>query len=137
YVLGESYLTGSASYLTIKYDADGKRLWTKYFASGPGQNSHPHALALGPLGTVYVTGAAANTTDADFNGRRPFYDTATGMYDTDGHQLWVQSFSGWPNGYDGAFSIAVDAVGAAYVGGLSRDPSSTTGFDIIVSKFNP
>lgn len=110
---GNVYVTGvsNGDYTTIKYDAAGNQLWVKRY-NGPGNDyDQPSALAVDASGNVYVTG-----TSIDSNINR---DYATVKYDAAGNELWVKRYNGTINGYDAAYSLAVDASGNVYVTGSS------------------
>jgi len=57
--------TGSANYLTLKYSADGKRLWVRsYNGPGPGApGDHALAVAVNNQGNVYITGHSTGKDD--------------------------------------------------------------------------
>lgn len=98
-------------YATIKYDRDGNELWVREY-NGPGNsNDDPRAIALDPLGNVYVTGSSiGNTSNRDF---------ATIKYDREGNEVWVIRYNGPNNVPDGLPRLALDAAGNVYVGGYS------------------
>jgi hypothetical protein len=67
YVTGRSLGLGTDSdYATIKYDTDGNQLWvTRY--NGPGNDyDEATAIALGPVGNVYVTGGSTGVGRFDY-----------------------------------------------------------------------
>jgi len=62
YVTGSSDdINGSDTCATIKYDADGREVWTALYR-GPFENARGHSLALDADGNVYVTGSALGDT---------------------------------------------------------------------------
>jgi uncharacterized delta-60 repeat protein len=68
YVTGVTYRTvGESDYITIKYNAAGKRLWLKTY-QGPGKTENAaRAIAVDAAGNVYVTGeSVGNGTGFDF-----------------------------------------------------------------------
>ncbi len=116
---GSVYVTGStgmrdrsSAYHTVRYDADGARLWAASFGEA-GLFSRATALAPGPDGGVYVTGSSGRLSI----GQPEF---ATIRYDADGTELWVTRSGG---NVAAAQAIVVDAAGAAFVtgsGGLTQ-----------------
>lgn len=114
-------------YLTIKYDADGKRQWANNYTDDglpvgiavniPSGNTTgvsvaiPTALAIDLAGNVYVTGTV------DSSGASGESDIVTIKYDVNGNTIWNTA-----RGKDIAFResapmIALDASGNAYVAG--------------------
>lgn len=111
------YVTGSSEsepfredYVTIKYDGSGSEVWVARY-DGTGKNSDtPVAIALGPGGSVYVTG----TSDGeDFF----TYGYATTKYDAAGQELWAQRYDIY--GGANARALAVDGAGNVVVTGLA------------------
>ena len=86
FVTGSSF-TGLATYrdyVTIKYDANGKRLWLRR-ANGPGnQSDYPQDMKLDQQGNVYATGKfQVSSFPQD-------YDYATIKCDTFGNKVWLK-----------------------------------------------
>ena len=115
YVAG--YTTGTtADYVTIKYNWDGTRAWaTTYDAGG---DDKPTSIALGPDGSVYVTGRGND-------------NFATVKYSSSGVQQWASLYAGTYPGPDWAVAFAVDDSGNAYVTGVSRTAAGIGGLNHI------
>ena len=127
--LNNVYVTGwsDGGYATIKYDPNGDQLWVAHY-NGPGDDEDiPSALAVDALGNVYVAG--------DSYGGSTFYDYATVKYDPNGDELWVARYNGPGDDYDGAFALAVDDTGNAYVTGVSDGGSMWR--DYVTIKYDP
>jgi hypothetical protein len=83
-------------------------------------------LAVDRAGDVYVTGTAQSPANGT--------DWMTIEYDTNGNQLWVQTYNGPANGNDGAIAIAIAPPdGSIYVTGYSANTSG--GIDITTIKY--
>lgn len=94
---------------------------------GPGDaRDEGWAVALGPDGSVYVTGLSwGGTVDDDY---------VTAKYDAYGNELWSARYDGSAHGSDWACGIAVDADGNAHVTGQSY--GTGTGFDYVTIKYD-
>lgn len=127
YVIGlSSGQPFGADYLTIKYDASGKQLWTaRYDGSDEGDDS-PSAIAVDGIGNVYVTGYSYNSTKG--------LDYATIKYNTSGVKQWIALYSGPADNLDAASAIAVDGAGSVYVTGGSVGASANVDYATI--KYN-
>jgi hypothetical protein len=118
---GNVYVTGGASgppseglrFATIKYDTNGKELWTSIYSGSDSENGTASDLAVDVYGNVYVTGISVGS---DLTG---ITDYATIKYDSKGKQLWAQRYDGPGHWGDEAFAIAVDALGYVSVTGFS------------------
>jgi len=82
-------------------------------------------MALGPNGSVYVTGESHGGSD---------YDYATVKYDAYGNEQWSARYDGPTHGVDRAYAIAVDSEGNAYVTGQSE--GSGSGYDYVTIKYD-
>ncbi len=136
--LGNVYVTGvsqgsgtygKSEYATIKYNTNGKLLWTKRYG-GPGNNGAlARDLAVDGSGNVYVTGYCSASGSEGF---------ATMKYNTNGQQLWTASYSGPESLRDNASAIAVDGSGNVYVTGSSyvEGPDDYC-YDCATIKYSP
>jgi len=117
---------GSTNILIVKYDTNGNIVWAK---SAGGNDSD--------IGNSIATDAAGNTTITGYFGSPTITFGATTLanngggdiyiakFDTNGNVLWAKSAGG--NNYDAAYSIAIDAVGNAYLTGHFQSPAITFG----------
>jgi len=111
YVAGYAQNT-SVDFVTIKYNWDGSRAWAQTYDAG-GEDK-PVAIALGPDGSVYVTGKGGS-------------DYLTVKYSATGVRKWVKSYNAPYGQTDWATALAVDSDGNAYVTGTARTASGPTG----------
>lgn len=102
YLSGKAWLAGSADvdYVTIKYGADGARLWLRQHGLSPAVDV-PASLALASDGRLAVTGSP--------NGNAPM---VTVVYDADGNPLWSATAPA-----DRARDVAFGPGGEVYVAG--------------------
>ncbi len=99
-------------FITLKYDAEGNRLWEALY-NGPGNGwDVARALGIDAAGNVFVTGQS----------RDPFgeYDYATIKYDSAGIEQWVARYD---NGDPTA--VVLDSSGSVYVTGEANDDYTT------------
>jgi hypothetical protein len=128
---GNVYVTGFASVFdeqfgistqdvaTIKYDADGNRLWFAFYSFGV--VDHGNRIAVDSNGNVLVSGVATTFM-------------MTLRYDPDGRLDWVSQYFGDESG-NGAVGLAVDAAGAAFVAGASWNEEEQN-FDFTTIKYS-
>ncbi|MEI6945599.1 SBBP repeat-containing protein [Paraflavisolibacter sp. H34] len=126
YVTGQSWEyatpgdpnTLNSDYLTLKYDADGTKLWEARYR-GPGNvQDYPSAIAVDASGNVYVTGSSSTLTKGE--------DYITVKYNAGGVQQWEARYDSLST--DQAVALAVDASGNVYVSGYSQGPGFVEGF---------
>jgi hypothetical protein len=101
FVAGQAQNT-TLDYITMKYYWDGTRAWATLYDGGG--NDRPTALALGPDGSVYVTG-----------------NSGTVKYSPSGVQQWVRD-----SGIARATALVVDESGSVYVTGSVPAPNMTS-----------
>jgi len=127
YVTGCSYGSGTYhDYATIKYNANGDTILVRRY-NGPGNSDDlASSLAVDGQGNMYVTGYSFGSgTSADY---------ATIKYNSAGVEQWVQTYNGPGNGWDEAYSLAVNGQGNVYVTGYSY--GSGTSCDYATIKYN-
>ncbi|MEI6948949.1 SBBP repeat-containing protein [Paraflavisolibacter sp. H34] len=128
YVTGISEGVSSASdYATLKYSPEGGLLWRARYNGTANSFDHANALAVDGAGNVYVTGYS--------RGAGTFADFATVKYGPAGTEHWVARFNGPESDFDEATALALDAGGAVYVTGLSRDHNNIA--EYVTLKYLP
>ena len=116
---GNIYVTGRSdfNYVTIKYDPAGVQQWLQSYNGTGNSSDESRSMVIDGSNNIYVTGLSfGNGTD---------YDYATMKYNSSGVQQWLQRYNGTSNGYDYAYSIAVDGSGNIFVTGNSADDYAT------------
>ena len=118
YVSGTSDEGSSANdFATIKYAANGTRLWVARY-NGPGNNTdNAHGLAVDSAGNVYVSGSSV--------GAAGNFDYAIVKYDANGSQRWVRRYDGTGAGDDYQRGLVLDHGGNVYVSGYSYGGAKT------------
>jgi uncharacterized delta-60 repeat protein len=95
---------------TFKYHGDGSLVWMAQFSAYQNSFDYPYALALDPVGNIYIA-VASSLPDEQNTGLSVF---STVKYDTNGNELWVTSRIE-PAGSGGRDSLVVDSGGNSYV----------------------
>lgn len=124
-VVGSAYRAGmkNQDIVAIKYDPEGKELWTARFDGG--DYDEARGMAIDPSGAVIITGWHGIATEQSI-----VMAGITLKYDPDGTLLWkVVEESSWPG------AIAVDGLGNIYVVGTRYRgvPSN----DFLTMKYDP
>ncbi len=128
HVTGTSGGSGtSADYATVKYDPDGDTVWVRRYNGPEDYVDYASAMALDGQQNVYVTGTSYDTVGG--------LDYLTIKYAANGDTLWVRRYKGPGEGYDEAYSLAVDGAGNAYVTGNSAGIG--TNYDYATIKYYP
>lgn len=115
---GNVYVTGwikgagtGTDFATIKYDADGRRLWVRNY-NGPADSSDQAlAIAVDASGSAYVAGLSWTASGHS--------DFAVVKYGSNGKLLWTAGYDGPGGGLDKATAVAVDRAGGVLVAGWS------------------
>ena len=132
YMTGNSYsgdtnpANRSYNYVTLKYDASGILLWTKYYDGNVGYDDSPRSLKIDTGGNVYVTGYSWEIgTYANY---------ATVKYGSNGNQIWAKRFVGGSGEIPS--EVEVDSSGNVYVTGYSNSGAAGGSEDIVTIKYN-
>jgi hypothetical protein len=127
YVAGESIGSGTHyDFATIKYNSNGDTLWVRRYNGPEIFFDHLTALSVNGSGDVYVTGSINSGTIKDY---------ATIKYSGIGDFLWVRTYYGPGDGWDGASAISSDDFGNVYVTGKSI--GTGTAYDYATIKYSP
>jgi uncharacterized delta-60 repeat protein len=116
----------SYDYVTIRYDAGGKALWSRRFDGAGHGDDKPAAIAVDSTGCYYVSGESegAGASGADF---------LTLKYSPDGLLLWQARLDG-ASLTDSASAMSLDPKGGPVVTGKSVSPES--GSDFLTVKYD-
>ncbi len=107
-VLGAKYNSSmSGDFLLLKYDSNGKLLWSKSYDGGG--NDMVSALVTDAAGNIYATGSAGMSASTSA--------IVTIKYSPDGTLLWAKKYNGPVNSLDQGNAVAVDNAGNVYVCG--------------------
>lgn len=145
---GEDVLDCDGSTFLAKFNRDGSHVWSKEFCTIVAD------LGVANDGSIYITGAFANTVDFDghsFNATSQS-DIFLVKYDNNGNYLWAKTFSDFQGPIvcgdyacdNGVKSVSVDSDGNIIILGIIVNPISFGGeilpvdgwYDIFVAKFN-
>ncbi|HEX5002600.1 MAG TPA: SBBP repeat-containing protein [Bacteroidia bacterium] len=120
YVTGRTELAGFFYAVTIRYDANGNRIWANRYLTA---QSTGNDIDVDSLGNVYICGYLETSNNKDF---------LVIKYNAAGMQQWLQSYS---NGnYDEAVSLKVTNSGNVYVTGKQSGINFL--FDWATIKYN-
>jgi hypothetical protein len=119
YVAGASISASGypdSDYVVIKYGNDGQHLWTTRYAGGPpyGASDGARALALGPDGSVYVTGSTYV----------PYAGTTLRLDALHGDVTWTHHLALPLIGKFSAFDMAVGRDGDLWLAGVADTPAT-------------
>lgn len=108
-----------------KYDSDGNALWTET-CNGSNLEDYGYDIAVDLSGNVFVTGSKIVIPDGESIWLR--------KYDSNGSELWTETYYGSGGGSSRGRGIAVDADGNAYVTGY--EATADEGQNIWVGKYD-
>ena len=143
FVTGFSHGGGSYDFLTVKYDANGRELWSARYDGPAHAYDEGTAIALGSEGKLYVAGSSEGpSTGLDFAVLQ--YDAATGdliwSARLDGSEVPLSTAVAAPGGKaatrepdDKVASISVAPGGGVLVTGSAFGPAS---FDYLTAHFD-
>jgi uncharacterized delta-60 repeat protein len=111
---------------TIKYDFLGNQVWVdRYLLPGSENMDTRVSMSFDGAGNIIIAGGAFGSQDQE---------CAILKYDADGRRLWTARYNGAPNAFDGAYALAVDSSGNAYVSAVSDQPG---GWEFVTLKYDP
>jgi hypothetical protein len=120
---------------TVKYDVNGNAMW----AQNPGgvTNESGNGIAVDGNGIVVVAGYFQSPSIAFgsiiLNNAVPGYsDVFTVKYDNAGNVLWAKGEGS--NGYDEAYSVAIDVNGNVFVTGYFESSTLTIGSNALINQ---
>jgi hypothetical protein len=105
---GEPQATNDPDSFLIKHDSNGNKIWSRQFGST--FTDHPWAVTTDSSSDIYVTGGGV-TAPVGFLG------VFVTKFDAAGNLLWSKTFDSTV--HEEGHSIAVDASGNLFIGGLS------------------
>jgi len=110
-VLPKQQTSGKRDAFLVKYDGQGKDVWTRQFGSS--EDDEGQGVALDSAGNAYISGSAK----AALPGRSAsgLEDAFVAKFDGRGLELWASQFGSFMT--DMASNVAVDGAGAVYAAG--------------------
>lgn len=120
-----------SNFFTMKWNpATCDTVWTRQYNGAFNQADRIEDMIVDPAGFVYVTGRS----DTDPSDTLSNNDIVTIKYDSDGNQLWIQSYNGTGNLRDEPARIIFDNAGKILVAGRAENIQND---DFIVLKYEP
>ncbi len=113
---GNVYVSGLSQldYITIKYSAGGEELWANSYNGPANSYDFVTGMKVSDDGFVYVTGFS--------NGISTNRDIVTIKYNTEGAQVWVNTYNSPDNTNDESYAMTIDELGNVYVTGAKEEP---------------
>ena len=106
---------GMGDIFLVKYDASGKKHWTKQFGTPMGDRGM--AVATDISGNIYVTGFSGGDLEGNINAGMG--DIFLAKYDSSGNKLWTRHLGS--KDYDCARGVVIDGSGNIYLAGYTED----------------
>jgi uncharacterized delta-60 repeat protein len=133
---GNAYVTGTSlgqsahgasryELATIKYDFLGNQVWvSRYLLPGSENMDTRISMSFDGAGNIIIASGAFGQQEQE---------CALLKYDTDGRRLWAARYNGAAAAFDGAYALAVDGAGNAYVSAVSDGQS---GWEFVTLKYD-
>ena len=129
---GQTFKGGMDGFLT-KLSANGTKLWTRLI--GGVSTDEVRGVALGPDGSIFVTGYTHNNLDGEIN--KGWGDIFVSKFTADGSRLWTRLLGSTKGEYANAIVVSTD--GSIFVAGVAEGGSGGLGlngtFDALIAKF--
>jgi hypothetical protein len=125
YVTGTVFFEGQRDSATVKYDEDGKEVWSARIDTGG--NDVGGRLVLDEAQNVYLAASLGG-------GNEKGHDAALVKYDNDGKELWRALFDGGEGMDDFANGLVMGPDGNLYVAGISK---LSAGLEYVTLKYDP
>ena len=113
--------------MTIKYNSEGDTLWTRKYNGSANGNELASDLISDASGNIYVTGSSF--------GPGTINDFILIKYNSNGDEMWTQTYNGPADGNDNFTSIALDNNSNVIITGSSV--GSGTSLDFATLKYSP
>ncbi|TAK59047.1 MAG: T9SS type A sorting domain-containing protein, partial [Bacteroidetes bacterium] len=113
-------------FVALKYHPDGELIWSAFYAAPGKGEDKALAIAVDTSHNVYLTGSSS-TSGSGLN-------IVTVKFDSNGTQLWANSYNGTASGEDKPVAIAVNDSQNVYVAGVSTGTGS--GNDYVTLKYD-
>ena len=127
-ITGHSWTEGSLfDFVTIKYNSEGDTLWTRKYNGSANGNELASDLVSDASGNIYVTGSSF--------GPGTINDFILIKYNSNGDEMWTQTYNGPADGNDNFTSIALDNNSNVIITGSSV--GSGTSLDFATLKYSP
>ena len=127
-ITGHSWTVGSLfDFVTIKYNSEGDTLWTRKYNGSANGNELASDLISDTSGNIYVTGSSF--------GPGTINDFILVKYNSNGDEMWAQTYNGPVNGNDNFTSITLDNSSNVIISGSSV--GSGTSIDFATLKYSP
>jgi hypothetical protein len=124
---------GAYDAFLIKFDPSGTELWTRQIGSSG--NDPSQSVAVDATGNVFISGFTSGNLGGPSAGSEDAYLT---KFDPSGNELWSAQIGSLAA--DRSYSVAVDGMGNAYIGGYSHGDLAgpSAGYDdAFLAKFSP
>jgi hypothetical protein len=135
YTFGDNFdghlSAGTYDIFLAKYDASGKKLWTKLLGSADWDKAF--GIAVDSKDNIYITGQTSG--DLDGNDNAGGQDAFIARYDSSGTKMWTKLFGGFFDERGNA--IAVGGGDSIYItGGADGGLGGVLNSDIFLAKFD-
>jgi uncharacterized delta-60 repeat protein len=127
YVAASKVITANFDFFLIKYSIDGDTIWTRS-ANGPRNATDiVRCMVINGSGNICLAGASSSST---------FAEMLMVLFDPDGNQLAINSYTSGEGNYHGVNAMTTDASGNVYITGYKNIMNVTGTTDVMTLKYN-